>query len=162
MSDTLHIRFAGESDVGTILSFINALAEYENASDKVQATAEILRDSLFRRKMAEVLIGEWEGRPVCFALFFHNFSTWLGVPGIYLEDLFVLEEFRGRGFGRQMLRRLAQLAIERGCGRVEWACLDWNTPSIAFYKEVMHAQPMEEWTTYRLTGETLCELANEA
>lgn len=161
MSTPLSIRFAEERDLGTILSFIRALAEYEHAADEVLATTDILRESLFRRKMAEVLLGEWEEKPVCFALFCHNFSTWLGVPGIHLEDLFVLKEYRGHGFGRQMLRRLAQVAVERGCGRLEWACLDWNTPSIAFYKDVMHAQPLDEWTTYRLSGETLKALANE-
>ncbi len=154
------IRFAGEEDVPLILRFIKGLAEYEHMSDLVTATEEVLRESLFVRKKAEVVIAELEGEPVGFALFFHNFSTFLGKPGIYLEDLFVLPEKRGFGLGKLLLSFLARLAVERDCGRLEWWCLDWNKPSINFYK-LMGAKPMEEWTVYRVDGNALTDLAEQ-
>lgn len=159
--NTFQIRFAQEKDIPLILQFIKGLAEYENMLDEVTATEEILRESLFVRKKAEVLIGEYEGEPVGFALFFHNFSTFLGKPGIYLEDLFILPEMRGKGFGRIMLSRLARLAVERDCGRLEWWCLDWNEPSIRFYGK-LGAKPMDEWTVYRVCGKELSDLAAES
>ena len=123
-------------------------------SEQVVATPELLEEWIFDKGRAEVLLAEQDGRPVGFVLFFHNFSTFLGRAGIYLEDLFVRPEARGRGAGKALLRELARLALERGCGRLEWACLDWNAPSIAFYR-ARGAVPMEDWTTYRLTGESL-------
>ena len=156
---TVTIRPAVPGDEKTILSFIQALADYEHLSDQVVATPELLREWIFEKKKAEVIFAVAEGREVGFALFFHNFSTFLGRAGIYLEDLFVLPEERGRGYGEALLRELARLTLDRGCGRLEWACLDWNQPSIDFYTKRMHAVPMEEWTTYRLTGETLEEAA---
>ena len=123
------------------------------------ATPALLREWIFEKKKAEVLFALDEGRAVGFALFFHNFSTFLGRAGIYLEDLFVLPEERGKGYGEALLKRLARITVERGCGRLEWACLDWNTPSINFYIQKMCATPMDEWTTYRLTGERLKQAA---
>ena len=152
---TVTIRPAVPGDEKTILSFIQALADYEHMSDQVVATPELLREWIFEKKKAEVIFAVAEGREVGFALFFHNFSTFLGRAGIYLEDLFVLPEERGKGYGEALLRELARITVERGCGRLEWACLDWNQPSIDFSIKKMRAVPMEEWTTYRLTGETL-------
>ena len=153
------IRAAAEADVPLILQFIRDLAEYERLAHRVVATEESLRRSLFGSpRFAEVIIGEEDGAPVGFALFFHNYSTFLAQPGIYLEDLFVKPDARGRGYGKALLARLAQLARERGCGRVEWAVLDWNTPSIDFYK-ALGALSMDEWTVFRLTGEALEQLA---
>ena len=157
---TVIIRPAVPGDEETILSFIQALADYEHLSDQVVATPELLREWIFEKKKAEVIFAVAEGREVGFALFFHNFSTFLGRAGIYLEDLFVLPEERGHGYGKALLKHLA-IAVERGCGRLEWACLDWNTPSIEFYTKGMGAVPMDEWTTYRLTGETLKAAARE-
>lgn len=154
----MQIRFAQETDIPVILDFIRALAVYEKLEHEVVATPELLAHWLFEKKTAEVLIAEEEGVPAGFALFFHNFSTFLGRGGIYLEDLFVRPEFRGRGFGKALLKRLAMIAVERGCGRLEWSCLDWNTPSIDFYLS-MGAKPMEGWTVYRVTGETLEQMA---
>jgi GNAT superfamily N-acetyltransferase len=154
------LRFAEEKDVSLILNFIKELAEYEKLTNEVVATEEILKESLFVRKMAEVIIGDYKGKPVCFALFFHNFSTFLGKPGIYLEDLFVKTEMRGKGFGKTVLSFLSELAVERDCGRFEWACLDWNQPSIHFYKN-LKAVPMEDWTVYRLSDRSLNDLAKE-
>ena len=128
-------------------------------TDQVVATPALLREWIFEKKKAEVLFALDEGRAVGFALFFHNFSTFLGRAGIYLEDLFVLPQERGKGYGKALLKELARIAVERGCGRLEWSCLDWNQPSIDFYTKKMHAVPMEEWTTYRLTGETLAQAA---
>jgi GNAT superfamily N-acetyltransferase len=157
----LAIRVATEADIPEILRFIKELAEYERLSHEVYATEETLRESLFgERRVAEVLIGHQEGEPVGFALFFHNFSTFLGKPGIYLEDLYVRPEFRGMGFGRTLLAHLAKLAGERDCGRLEWWVLDFNEPAIRFY-ETLGALPMDEWTVYRLTGDALEELAAE-
>ena len=154
------LRFAEEKDVPLILDFIKELAIYENMLDDVVATEDILKDSLFNRKAAEVIIGEYKGEAVSFALFFHNFSTFLGKPGLYLEDLFVRPEARGKGFGKILLTFLANLAKERDCGRFEWSCLDWNEPSIKFYKQ-MGAKPTEDWTGYRLEGKTLDVVAEE-
>jgi len=155
------LRFAQRDDTNLILDFIKGLAEYENLSHAVVATEDILRESLFERKVAEVIIGEYQGKTVSFAIFFHNFSTFLGQPGIYLEDLFVKPEYRGKGIGTIMLSYLAKLAKERGCGRFEWSCLDWNQPSIEFYKS-MGAVVMEEWSVYRVTGDALDQLATKA
>ena len=153
------IRAATEHDVPLILQFIRDLAEYERLSHKVIATEEKLRASLFGNpRYAEVIIGEEDGAAAGFALFFHNYSTFLAQPGIYLEDLFVKPEARGRGYGKAILARLAQIAVARGCGRVEWAVLDWNAPSIAFYK-ALGAEPMDDWTVFRLTGGALAALA---
>lgn len=158
-TELLHIRPARESDTGLILSFIKGLAEYERLSHEVVATEPSLRNSLFgSHPKAEVLIGEWQSEPVAFALFFHNYSTFLGQPGLYLEDLFVLPHMRGRGFGRSMLARLAALAVERECGRLEWSVLDWNEPALKFYRAI-GAVPMDEWTVQRLTGSALRALA---
>ena len=129
-------------------------------SDQVVATEELLREWIFEKQKAEVLIASEDGRDIGFALYFHNFSTFLGRAGIYLEDLFVLPEYRGRGYGKALLRRLAQLTVARGCGRLEWACPDWNRPSIRFYRS-LGAAAMDEWTTYRLTGETLKNFAKD-
>lgn len=154
MSKKFTIRTATENDLSLILQFIKQLAEYEKLLHEVIATEEILRKSLFEQKMAEVVIGEEDGKPVGFALFFHNFSTFLGKPGIYLEDLYVKPEYRGKGYGKKLLSHLAKLALERDCGRLDWSCLDWNEPSIKFYKS-LGALPMEDWTVFRLTGENL-------
>ena len=152
------IRQAKENDVRLILQFIKGLGEYEKLSNEVVATEEKLHKTLFQQKMAEVIIGEYNGNPVGFALFFHNYSTFLGQAGIYLEDLYILPEMRGNGFGKSMLKYLAKLAVERDCGRLEWACLDWNEPSICFYKG-LGAKALDDWTVYRVTGETLVGLA---
>ena len=151
-------RFAAEEDCSLILGFIRQLADYEKLSDQVVATEELLREWIFEKRKAEVLFVCDGEREVGFALFFHNFSTFLGRAGIYLEDLSVLPEYRNRGYGKALLKKLAQIAVERGCGRLEWSCLDWNAPGIGFYLS-LGAVPMEEWTTYRLAGETLKELA---
>ena len=152
---TCTFRFAVPGDEEHILYFIRALADYEHMSDQVVATPDLLKEWIFEKQKAEVLFAEVDGTAVGFALFFHNFSTFLGRAGIYLEDLFVLPEQRGRGYGKALLKQLACIAVERGCGRLEWACLDWNQPSIDFYTKRMAAVPMDEWTTYRLTGQTL-------
>lgn len=154
------LRFAEEKDIPLILRFIKELAEYEELLHEVVATEEVLRESLFRRKAAEVIIAEYEGEPVGFALFFHNFSTFLGRPGLYLEDLYVKPEMRGKGFGLTMLSFLAKLALERNCGRFEWWCLDWNGPSIKFYKNI-GAVPMDEWTVFRVHDQALIDLADK-
>ncbi len=158
MNKEITIRSAVENEVGVIFDFIKRLAEYEKMTADVVADEKLLREWLFEKKIAEVLFAEMEGKIVGFSLFFHNFSTFLGRGGIYLEDLFVLPEYRGRGCGKALLKKLAQTALERGCGRLEWSCLDWNQPSIEFYLS-LGAQPMDEWTTYRLTGETLERMA---
>ena len=154
------ISTAVREDVPQILQFIRRLAEYEHLENEVVATEALLEEWLFDKEKAEVLIAREGETPVGFALYFHNFSTFLGRAGIYLEDLFVLEEYRGRGYGKALLRRLAQIALERGCGRLEWCCLDWNQPSIDFYRS-LGAVPMSDWTIYRLTGETLNNMAKE-
>lgn len=154
--DNFTIRFAQRKDVPLILSFVKELAVYEDMLDEVVATEEIMEEWIFDKQKAEVIIGEEDGNPVGFALFFHNFSTFLGRAGIYLEDLYVKTEYRKKGYGKALLQKLAQIAAERGCGRLEWWCLDWNKPSIDFYKS-LGAVPMEEWTTYRIDGDTLKE-----
>jgi GNAT superfamily N-acetyltransferase len=154
------LRFAETKDAALILEFIKELADYEKMLSEVVATEEILIESIFQRKMAEVIIGEYNNKPVAFALFFHNFSTFLGRPGIYLEDLYVKPEMRGKGIGKIILSYLAKLALERKCGRLEWWCLDWNEPSIEFYKKI-GAVPMDEWNVYRVHRENLCKLAQE-
>ncbi len=156
------IRPATVEDTPLILSFIRELAEYEKLSHEVVATEEALRESLFgERAFAEVLLAFVGGEPLGFALFFHNFSTFLGKPGIYLEDLYVRPEHRGTGAGRALLARLARLAVERGCGRLEWWVLDWNEPAVGFYKRI-GARAMDDWTVYRLTGDALERLAGGA
>lgn len=153
------IRAAAESDVPVILSFIKKLAAYERLTHEVVATETLLRETLFGSlRTAEVAIGFCEGKPIGFVLFFHNYSTFLGRPGLYIEDLFVDEAFRRRGFGRALLLYVAQLANERRCGRLEWAVLDWNQPAINFYRK-LGAVAMNEWTIYRVTGEALEKLA---
>ncbi len=155
------IRPAAESDLDTIIGLIHALAEYEREPGAVTLEREELRDHLFGpHPFAEVLIAETDGGANAgFALFFHNYSTWAGKPGIYLEDLFVRPELRGAGYGRALLVALAGIAVERGCGRFEWSVLDWNEPSIAFYR-ALGAIPMEEWTVYRVAGDALTALAS--
>ena len=161
MTADFQIRPATETDVPIILRLIRDLAEYERAPDAVVATEAGLREVLFgAKRSAEVLLALEAGEPVGFAVYFHNFSTWLGRPGLYLEDLFVRPEMRGKGYGRALLERLAQIAKERGCGRMEWAVLDWNEPAIQFYRK-LGAQPMDEWTVFRLTGEGIAKLAGE-
>ena len=154
------IRTAEEGDNPLILQFIKDLAEYEGMLEEVVATEEILRESLFEKKQAEVIIGEYKGEPIGFALFFHNFSTFLGKANLYLEDLFVRPEARGLGAGKAMLACLGKIAEERGCGRLDWWCLDWNESSINFYKQ-MGAKPMDEWTVYRVDGEALPALGKK-
>jgi GNAT superfamily N-acetyltransferase len=159
MPHNFEIKPATEDDAPLILSFIKKLAVYEKLAHEVTATEDILRETLFgERRYAEVVIGYYRGEPAGFALFFHNYSTFLGKPGIYLEDLFVDEEHRGKGFGKALLVYLARLTKERNCGRLEWSVLDWNEPSINFYK-ALGARPKDEWTVFRLTGEALDKLA---
>jgi GNAT superfamily N-acetyltransferase len=158
---TIEIRLAQPADVPLITQLINALAVYEKLEHEVKATDDKIRNALFgKRPYAETLIAEYEGEPAGFALFFHNFSTFLAQPGLYLEDLFVKPDHRSHGIGRALLRRLAQIAVERGCGRMEWAVLDWNVDAIRFY-ERLGAKPNLEWTVYRLTGESLEALAGK-
>ena len=154
----MEFRFADKNDCAKILDFIKQLAEYEKMSDDVVATEELLKEWIFEKQKAEVIFALENEKEVGFALFFHNFSTFLGRSGIYLEDLFVLPEYRGKGYGKGLLKQLAKITVERGCGRLEWSCLDWNKPSIDFYLS-LGATPMEEWTVYRLTGDTLLEIA---
>ena len=151
-------RPAAPGDEELMLSFIRALADYEHMTDQVVATPALLREWIFEKKKAEVLFPLDEGRAVGFALFFHNFSTFLGRAGLYLEDLYVRPEHRGKGYGKALFRQLAAIAEERGCGRLEWWCLDWNTPSIGFYKS-LGAEAMEDWTVDRLAGQALRRLA---
>ena len=155
--EKMEIRFAERKDTGKILAFIGELAEYEGMLSEVVATEELLEHWIFDEKKAEVIFAIEDGTEVGFALFFHNFSTFLGRAGIYLEDLFVKKEYRGRGFGKALLTELARIACDRGCGRLEWWCLDWNKPSIDFYLS-MGAEPMNDWTVYRISGERLREL----
>ncbi|WP_413291283.1 N-acetyltransferase family protein [Bdellovibrio sp. HCB337] len=156
---SLNIRKAEAKDCPLILEFIKGLAEYEKLAHEVVATPELLKETLFgAQPKAEVLIAEWNKQPAGFALFFHNYSTFLGRPGIYLEDLFVLPTLRSHGVGKGLLKQLAQIAVERNCGRLEWSVLDWNKPAIDFYLSI-GAGPMDEWTMYRLTGEKLKNFA---
>jgi len=159
MSDEVTIRPALEHETPLILQFVRELAQYERLEEQMVAEEAQMRAALFGpRPYAEVVFACWEGEPVGFALFFHNFSTFLGRPGIYLEDLFVRPGFRGRGLGRRLLAWLAELAVERGCGRLEWAVLDWNAPAVGFYRS-LGAVAMDEWTVFRLTGPALEALA---
>jgi len=158
MKYNFEIRFANENDVNIIFDFICKLADYEKMLDDVVATPMLLKEWIFDKKKAEVIFAVCNGKEVGFALFFHNFSTFLGRSGIYLEDLFVLPEYRDRGYGKALLRKLAEIAVERGCGRLEWSCLDWNKPSIDFYLS-LGAAPMDEWTVYRIAGDKLTEFA---
>ena len=154
----LVFRYAEEKDAELILFFIKSLAEYEKMSDDVSATPELLREWIFEKKKAEVIFPVVDGKEIGFALFFHNFSTFLGKAGIYLEDLYILPEYRNKGYGKQVLKKLASIAVERNCGRLEWCCLDWNQPSIDFYLS-LGAEGLTDWTTYRVAGETLRKLA---
>jgi GNAT superfamily N-acetyltransferase len=154
------LRFAAAEDAPLVLEFVRELAEYEHLLDNMQATAEDFRKYIFEEKKAEVIIIEYDGQAAGFALFFYNFSTFLGRPGIYLEDLFVKPAFRGKGLGKFLLTFIAHLAVERNCGRLEWACLNWNEPSIAFYKS-QGARPLSEWTTYRVMGQELSALTEK-
>ncbi|MBK8943921.1 MAG: GNAT family N-acetyltransferase [Ignavibacteriae bacterium] len=159
--ENLKIKFAEERDIPIILDFIKRLAEYEKLSHQVIATEKELKKTLFDEKSnAEVILGYFNETPVAFALFFHNYSTFLAKKGIYLEDLFVLEEYRRNGLGKQMLQFLAKLAVERNCGRFEWSVLDWNIPAIEFYKKI-GAELKTEWILTRLTGNSLLEFAND-
>lgn len=151
---TKTFRFAEEKDAELILYYIKELAEYEKMSDQVIANKELLKEWIFEKKKAEVIFAMENGKEVGFALFFHNFSTFLGRAGIYLEDLFVLPEYRGKGYGKGLLKQLAQIAVERGCGRLDWSCLDWNQPSIDFYRS-LGAEALDEWTVYRISGDKL-------
>ena len=161
-SINFEIRSARVEDVPIILQLIHDLATYERAPDEVTATEERLVDVLFGEKpAAEVLLAFEEESPIGFAVYFYNFSTWLGRPGLYLEDLFVKPEKRGKGYGRALLIELAKIARDRGCGRMEWAVLDWNEPAIKFYRS-LGARPMHEWTVFRLTGEEIAKLASAA
>lgn len=161
MQKMLTFRFAQREDVPLILQFIRDLASYEKMLDQVVADEATLELWLFGKRSAEVLFAVADGREIGFALFFHNFSTFLGRAGLYLEDLYVLPEYRGQGYGTAILRKLAAIAVERGCGRLEWWCLDWNTPSIGFYRS-LGAEPMDQWTVYRIAGDTLHQLAENA
>ncbi len=155
---SFEIVSATQNDCAEILRFINELAAYEKMSDEVVATEELLKEWISEKQKAEVIFAVEDGKKVGFALFFHNFSTFLGRSGIYLEDLFVLPEYRGKGHGKVLLKELARITVERGCGRLEWCCLDWNKPSIDFYLS-LGAKPMEDWTIYRMTGDELKNFA---
>lgn len=158
MKDSLSFRNAERKDIPLILQFIKELAEYEKMLDEVVADETTLETWIFDKQKAEVFFALENGKEVGFALFFHNFSTFLGRSGIYLEDLYVKPEFRGKGYGKAILKKLASIAVERGCGRLEWVCLDWNKPSIDFYLSI-GAKPMSDWTVYRVAGEILIHLA---
>lgn len=160
MKKELDFRYAERKDTPLILAFIKALAEYEEMLDEVVADEKTLEEWIFDKKKAEVLFAMSDGKEIGFALFFHNFSTFLGRVGIYLEDLFVLPEYRGKGYGKAILKKLASIAVERKCGRLEWWCLDWNKPSIDFYLS-LGAEPMKDWMVYRIAGDTLERLAKE-
>ena len=156
----MNFRFATENDCARILEFIRALAVYEKMEDQVVATEDLLKEWILEKKKAEVIFALEGEKEVGFALFFHNFSTFLGRAGIYLEDLFVLPEYRGKGCGKGLIQALAQIAVSRGCGRLEWSCLDWNQPSIDFYLS-LGAVPLSDWTEYRVTGTALRDLAGQ-
>ena len=159
MSDKLTFRNAERRDTALILRFIKELADYEKMLDEVVADEATLEEWHFDKQKAEVIFAVVDGREIGFALFFHNFSTFLGHAGIYLEDLYVMPEYRGKGYGKAILKKLASIAVERGCGRLEWWCLDWNKPSIDFYLS-LGAEPMSDWTVYRIAGDTLRQLAD--
>lgn len=158
MDTQVNFRFAKRQDVPLILKFIRELAEYEKMLDEVVADEAMLEEWLFDKEKAEVIFACLDDKEIGFALFFHNFSTFLGRAGLYLEDLYVLPEYRGNGYGKALLKKLAAIAIERQCGRLEWCCLDWNQPSIDFYLS-LGAAPMSDWTTYRIASKTLNDLA---
>ncbi|MGE0447163.1 MAG: N-acetyltransferase family protein [Vicinamibacterales bacterium] len=161
MPPSFRVESAGPADVPAIFAMIRALADYERLSDAVTTSEAALRDVLFGASpAAEVLLGFEDGTPVGMAIFFHNFSTFLGKRGLYLEDLFVKPEYRGRGYGKALLRHLAGIAVARDCGRMEWSVLDWNAPAIGFYRK-LGAVPMDEWTVFRLTGEALAALGSD-
>lgn len=157
MDSEVSFRYADRKDLALILRFIKGLAEYEHMSNEVVADEKILEEWIFDKQKAEVIFALADNREVGFALFFHNFSTFLGKAGIYLEDLYVQPEYRGKGYGKAILKKLASIAVERGCGRLEWSCLDWNKPSIDFYLS-LGAEPMTDWTVYRIAGDGLSEL----
>jgi len=159
--DDFTIRFAKEKDASIIFGMVKELAEYEKLFDTFEATIELFRESLFGRGVAEALIGEYRGRPVGYVIFFHNFSTFKGRIGIFIEDIYVKHELRGRGFGEEMFSFIAKLAIKRKCNRVEWACLNWNEPSISFYKK-LGAVALDDWKIYRLEGNCLKRAAEKA
>lgn len=161
MKERLSFRAADRNDVQLILKFIKDLARYEKMEECVVATEKLLEQWLFERKTAEVIFAIVEEKEIGFALFFHNFSTFLGRSGIYLEDLYVIPEYRGHGCGKGILKKLARIALERGCGRLEWWCLDWNKPSIDFYLS-LGAEPMKDWTVYRIAGDTLAALGSDS
>lgn len=160
MNSSLSIRPATPDDLGTILGLIRELAIYEKLLHEVEATPELLQKHLFDEPKVRVLLAEWNGEPAGYALFFYNFSTFLARPGIHLEDIFVQPQFRGRGIGKALLIQVAQIASQENCGRLEWNVLDWNEPSIAFYKS-MGAVPLEDWTIMRVTGDALTQLADK-
>ena len=160
MENKLTFRYAVRKDIPLIFQFIRDLAEYEKLLDEVIADEATLEEWIFDQKKAEVIFAMEKGKEVGFALFFHNFSTFLGRAGLYLEDLFVLPEYRGKGYGKQLLKKLASIAVQRKCGRLEWWCLDWNQSSIDFYLS-LGAEPMSDWTVYRISGDTLQDLAQE-
>lgn len=155
------IRFTAEKDAATIFAMVKELAEYEKLLGSFEATEQLMQEALFERRVAEALIAEFKGEAVGYAVFFYSFSTFVGRPGIYIEDLYVKPQMRGKGFGKALFAFMAKLAVERNCGRLEWACLDWNAPSIAFYKK-MNAAAMDEWTLYRLSGKALENVARES
>jgi len=158
VDEHISLRFAEEKDIAVILEFIRGLAEYEHLLDMVEIREADLKKYLFEKKLIEVVIGEYDGTPAGFVLFFHNFSTFLGKPGIFIEDIFVKPEFRGKGLGKVFFSFLAKIVLERNCGRLEWSCLDWNKPSIEFYKN-QGAQPLDDWKLYRITGDGIKKLA---
>jgi len=158
INEHIRLRFAEEKDIALIWGFIRGLAEYEHLLDTVKIQEADIKKYVFEKKMIEVVIGEYDGTPAGFALFFHNFSTFVGKPGIFIEDIFVKPEMRGKGLGKILFSFLAHIAVERDCGRLEWSCLNWNKPSIEFYKS-QGAQAMDEWTTYRITGDGIRKLA---
>ena len=160
MAGNLTFRNAERQDVPLILQFIKELADYEKMLDEVVADEYTLETWIFDKQKAEVIFALEDGNEIGFALFFHNFSTFLGRSGIYLEDLYIKPAFRGKGYGKAILKKLASIAVERGCGRLEWWCLDWNKPSIDFYLS-LGAEPMSDWTVYRIAGDTLAQMAKE-
>ena len=159
MSEKFTFRYAKRDDISLILQFIKDLAAYEKMINEVVADEKTLEEWIFDKQKAEVIFAVVDDEEIGFALFFYNFSTFLGRAGIYLEDLFVKPEYRGKGYGKAILKKLAAIAVERGCGRLEWWCLDWNKPGIDFYHS-LGAEPMDDWTVYRITGDTLSNLAS--
>lgn len=157
--EKIKFEYAERKDIGEILKLIKALAEYESLSSEVNATEELLEEWIFDKNKAEVILLKVDFKIAGFALFFYNFSTFLGKAGIFIEDLFIYDEYRGKGYGKQLFKEVSKIALERGCGRLEWSCLDWNSPSIAFYKG-HGARAMDEWTNYRLTVEDMKKITN--